>query len=358
MVLGTTELIVDHARPFVEIHFPEADRRAIAWLDTGGGAVILGAALARDLGAETTVEEIDGEQHAVVALPEVHIGGVSLDTSQAIAVGTQADLIVEGFRAEAFIPARVIAQHDVVFDYPGGAFSLDQAGEPVGTRVDARSYQRPGTGWPAATVNIAGEDVNLLLDTGASCCMLSERLLDRLGAKVVGRAAGAFGLANMTAGPLDTRVETVRLPDLVWGDARFPSVIAVSRPEGNFEQMMSSAMPLPVEGAIAGNVLRHLRIEWRPSEQAVWIDAPTLHTEELAQVPLVLYASEGAIRVVGLGDGADDMGFRVGDGVVSVNGVRVGASFGDTVRMLGGSPGERRVVEVAREGNVLGIDDA
>ena len=355
MAPGTTRLLVDHARPFVEVHFPESDRRALAWLDTGGGAFIVGQALGRDLALEPTVEEIDGEQHETIEIPHVTVAERGLNTSAAIAVRFPGDLITEGFAAEAFIPARVLAQHNVVFDYRGGTFSLDAEDDPIGTRVDAPSFPPPGTAWPAVTVNLAGEYVHLLLDTGASCCMLSDKLLERLEAKVSARTPGAFGFANMSAGPLDTQVETVRLPDLTWGDVHVPSVIAVSRPEGNFERMMSSGMPVPVEGAIAGNVLRHLRVEWRASDHAVWLDGEDLPTEQLCQVPVVLFATEGAMRITRLGESAEAMGLRVGDELVSVDGVAV-SGFGATVELLRGSPGERRNLELRRDGENVTVD--
>nr|MBA2607837.1 hypothetical protein [Actinomycetota bacterium] len=174
MDTGTTTLIIDHARPFCEITFPGTDRAAIAWLDTGGGAVIVGDRLVRDLAINAVEQEIDGASRAVLEMPPVDLGGVALDLSQAIAVAHGSDVITEGVRAEAFIPARVMARHHVIFDYPENTFTVDSTATPIGTRVAARSYQSPGTGWPAVTVNLSGEEVNLLLDTGASCCMLSE----------------------------------------------------------------------------------------------------------------------------------------------------------------------------------------
>jgi hypothetical protein len=156
----------------------------------------------------------------------------------------------------------------------------------------------------------------------------------------------------MTGGPWEADVQTVRVPDLVWGDTHLPSVIAVSRPEGNFERMMSSGTPLPVEGAIGGNVLRKLRVDWRASEQCAWIEAPErLEAEQLTQVPVVLHATPDAMVIVGVGDAAARSDLRVGDELLAVDGIAVDPGrFGDAVDVLRGDEGERRSLLVRRDG--------
>ena len=352
---GTTELVVNHGRPFVEIEFPATGRRAVAWLDTGGGAFIVGNRLGDDIDVHPVTRQVDGEDREVIDLPEVRVDGSPLKVADSYAVKFGEDLIAEGFRAEAFIPAHVMARHAIVFDYVGRTFAVDPASDPVGTRVPALSYPRPG--WPAVTVTIAGEVVNLLLDTGVSCCMLSERLVERLASKIIGRTSGAFGLANMSGGPWEVERDTVRLPDMEWGDLRLPSVVAVTRREGAFEEMMSSGMPIPVEGAIAGNVLRNMRVDWRAANQSAWIDAEAVVEEALCQVPLILHATDGLLRVVGVDPRAESMGVLAGDELVGVDGVPVvDKTFGEAVELLGGTPGERRQLELRRDTELQQVD--
>ncbi len=282
-------------------------------------------------------------------LPAVTVGGAPLDVSACFARMSNGDLIAEGFPADAFIPAHVLARHDIVFDYPRHRFAVDQGVEPRGTRVPVVSYPRPG--WPAVTVTIAEEPVSLLLDTGASCCMFSERLVERLATRITSRARGAFGLANMSGGSWEADVETIRVPDLVWGDVHFPSVVAVSRPAGNFERMMSSGTPVPVEGAIAGNVLRHLRVDWRASHQCAWIQpSEPLIPERLVQVPVVLQAAQGRLTVVAAGERAE-RNVRPGDALLAVDGVSVSAHrFGEAVQLLGGADGQTLSLLIDRGG--------
>jgi hypothetical protein len=326
----------------------------LAWWDTGGGPFIVGDSLGRDLGTEPVLRELDGRELEVIDLPAVEVGGRALDVTDAFARRSDANLIAEGFRAEAFVPAHVMARHHVVFDYVGRTFSLDPADEPTGTQVPARSHPRPG--WPVVTVTVGGEPLNLLLDTGASCCMLTEPVLERLAPMVASRRRGAFGLANMSAGAWEAGVETVRLPEFAWGDVQASSIVFVSRPEGNFEGLMSSGTPVPVVGAIAGNVLLHMRLEWRAAEQSAWISGPAELDDRVDQVPLVLHAEGNVIRIVGVADEAGAMGFREGDALVAVNDRETGEqTFGEVIEMLRGTVGASRAVTVRRDEDCLDI---
>ena len=125
---GRADLLVDHGRPFVEIEFPDFDRRAVAWLDTGGGPFIVGKRLGNDLGLVPVQRELDGMEVEVVDLPWVQLGGRSVNVADSFARKADEDLITAGFSAEAFIPAHVLARHDVVLDYPGNALVLDSIG--------------------------------------------------------------------------------------------------------------------------------------------------------------------------------------------------------------------------------------
>ena len=351
---GRTPLLVEHGRPYVDLEFPGAGRRARALLDTGGGPFIVGSGLSRDLGLRPVRRDIDGREMAVVELPECRVGGSMLRTENCLAREGESEFLHKGFAYEAFVPGSAIASHDVVFDYPRGEFVLDSGEEPRGSEV--RAVSRPRPGWPGVTVTIAGEEVNLLLDTGASCCMFSNRLIERLGGRVSARAPGAFGLANMGAGPWETSMETIRVPDLVWGDLHFPSVVAVSRPEGNFEKSMSRGMPIEVEGAIAGNLLRRLRLDLRHSEQKAWVEASEIEAEQLTQVPLTLHSSDGRIRVIGVGWPALGDRVELGDEVHSIDGEPVSADdFAGAVHLLAGPAGATKTIDLVRDGAPLSI---
>jgi len=144
MKQGTFELGVEHGKPFVELEFGATKRRAKALLDTGGGPFIVGAALGRDLGLTPEDREERGSTFPVVTLPEVRVGGARLLPEGRVARIRETDVLHEGFGNEAFVPASVLAAHDVVFDYPGGQIALDPGDEPTGSQVPVLSAPRPG----------------------------------------------------------------------------------------------------------------------------------------------------------------------------------------------------------------------
>ena len=348
-------LRVEHARPFVDVSFPASGRTAVAWLDTGGGRFFIGRSLGRDLGLVPRVEDIDGTEMAVVDLPEIRVGDSILRADVCVAQLAEADLIGDGFPAEAFVPASALAQHRVVLDYPGRRTVLDPASAPEGTEVPAASRPRPG--WPVVSVELGGQPVDLLLDTGASCCMLSERLVERLGASVVSRVGGAFGLANMGFGAFEVGgCETVVVDGLSWAGIECPRLVAVTRPEGAFEGMMSSGTPIPVEGAIAGNVLASLRLDWHAAEQRAWVRQGAAIVGDVCQVPIVLEALPGALRIVGATDAGAAMAIEPGDELVAVDDAPIDpASFGAAIEALGGVEGSTRRLRVRRDGIELDV---
>lgn len=347
-------LLVEHARPFVEVHLPSASRVAVAWLDTGGGPFIVGSDLGDDLGLTEREQEVNGQMMSVVDLPAVEVGGKLLKADECLGLRRESRLIADGFPAEAFVPASALAQHRVVFDYPGRTFALDPSDPPSGSEVAVASYPRPG--WPVARVSLGGEEVNLLVDTGASCSMLSDRLVERLGGTVVARVPGAFGLANMNGGEWEARVATIGVADFTWGGVALERLVAVTRPEGNFERMMSAGTPVAVEGAIAGNVLEALRFDWNAQEQRAWLDAVGTAKEWFCQVPLVLQARHGVVRIVGVGEPAGSEGVRVGDELLQVDGAAVdAAAFGALIERLEGPEGTAHVLGLRRGDDLVDV---
>src|SRR5206468_4127149 len=74
-------------------------------------------------------------------------------------------------------------------------------------------------------------------------------------------AALALGTANMGHAGADTGQLMLRLPELRIGGVVVHNPSVVSRAAGTFTSYMTPMMSAPIVGALAGNVLQHLRID-------------------------------------------------------------------------------------------------
>lgn len=107
---------------------------------------------------------------------------------------------------------------------------------------------------------MAGVKYGFLIDTGASFTMVSEALLKTWGNDHHDwpRHTGAVGEAATLGG---MTLETMFVPQGRWGPSELGEFGVVSQREGTFERWMSSMMSAPIVGSLAGNVLKHFRVE-------------------------------------------------------------------------------------------------
>ena len=179
-------------------------------------------------------------------IPEIAIDGFDLDLRNArcmTALGQPS--VLRGTSAEGLLPGHVLARRHVVFDYPGGRFTLARPRDAAARAADAGgttvpSPCHPASGFPRIELEVAGEKLGFLLDTGASFTMVSIDRLERWRAADPSLASvrGALGEANMMGGRMEAEALLTRLPELRWGPFALAGVAAVSRPPGTFEEYM------------------------------------------------------------------------------------------------------------------------
>lgn len=334
-------------------------------VDTGGGALMLTEAAALELGLSVRREEAaneEGMRFAPMETPRVEIGGFALDLEQArCAAVLDSHTIMHGSTPEGFLPGHVLARHHVIFDYPGGRFTMARPGtvEPRGQPVP--SLIGPESGFPRIEMHVGGAAQGFLLDTGASFTMISITELERWRSADAGLATmtGAVCEANMVGGAMESEALLMRVPAMNWGSHSLRGVAAVSRPAGTFEKWMSSMMTAPIIGAIGGNVLRNFRVEIDYASETTYLEA---HTKDFATVldgiGLVLgEPAEGDHRVdaLALVDGKPVCeGVQVGDLVRAVDGGSVrGLRHRQVIELLRGEPGTSHTLALEREGTAI-----
>lgn len=365
---GTVSLTLDMGSPVVSLTLRAKDgagRLTRFLVDTGGGALMLTEAVAGELGLAVQREAAaveEGMSIAPMETPRVEIDGYALDLeSSRCAAVLERTSIIEGSTAEGFLPGHVLARHHVIFDYPASRFTLARPGalEPRGQPVS--SPVQTWMGFPRIEIEVSGQKLGFLLDTGASFTMVSLTELDRWRTADDGLATmtGAVGEANMIGGPMESDALLMRLPTLKWGPYTLSGVAAVSRPSGTFEKWMSDLMTAPIVGAIGGNVLRHFRVEIDYAKGTTYLEPSTKDFGTLLDaVGLVLGETEdGSHRVDALarvGGKPICEGIQVGDLVRSVDGrLLEGLRHRQVIELLRGEPGSTRMLTLERGGEQL-----
>lgn len=324
-------------------------------LDTGGGWSFVSGELVGRVGLRDVGErKVGGGVARVVQIDSASIGDIAIDVSvtpTAVAPSTMFDRT----DAKAFLPAKVLAQHHVVFDYPARRFSIvDQtssSGVPVPTPIAEESKL------PRVEVEVAGQRVGMLLDTGASHTMVSEAVFDtwRTSHRDWPIVEAALGTANMGSAGADGHRRMMRIPEMRIGELTIVNVSVVTRPPGTFETYMSSMMTAPIVGALGGNVLSHFRIEIDYTRQRSYFEPDNVRIRPSYVTPIVLMKTREGVRILETTPDASSAGLA-GSLLVAVDGESVGRSFADAAaRLRSDAPGSL-LVTVQTDGGQRDID--
>lgn len=263
-------------------------------LDTGGGTAPtswISASQAAQLGVSVDHEcEVDGRAYSA-ASPAYEASSRLPDLSTLCrGVVVFPDEQVQG------MPGQVVPSYFTggvwTFDYPGRKVlihgnqwrpSKDAHRASLGFKKLPDGHH---IGWPRITVNVDGESLSMLLDSGATARPTPQGLQASPRDLTDGITVGSY-ITQSTF-----RQWIARHPDwlvLEKGDALFPSfgrmirvpelevagwrlgpVWFIERPDKAFHSMMASLMDEPPEGAIGGNVLERFRLTINYKDSEAW----------------------------------------------------------------------------------------
>ena len=334
--------------------------RALFWLDTGGGPVILSGPLAARLGLKPVGRTYKAEGNVIIAtqLPEISVGGLVLqlkDVNALFVVGKKSTL--EGTGAEGALPLRALRSYQVVLDYPRARLSIAEPGalRPEGQQVAAHFSK---LGFIAVTATVGGKPYGFLLDSGGQYCMVSQKIVVEWEQQYPHwpRVTGAYGPANMMLGPVEASFSMLRIGTLQWGPFILKDVGSVSRPTGNYEQMMSRLTGQEVVGSIGGNVLRHFRVDIDyPNHRLYLKHADIGGKSSLDMVGITLEPSADGYVIAGVA--RKEQKLRKGDRLLSIDGVPIqGLTAADIIGRLAGVPGTKRKLTIERDHQTLTVN--
>ncbi len=275
----TVPMLVEGNRPFIDLVFrrPDGSSRPARFLvDSGGGGFIVTEKLARDIGVTwgKTSREDGSEFGPALVTPAAAVGDLSLDLDPRrvfVMIGQDSILPKQApGHADGMFPGHLLAKYHVVFDYPGGQFTLARPGvlTPQGHGWPMPVGQR--SGFPRTQVEIAGESFGFLVDTGASFTIVSDAVLQTWKGRHVDWAVqpGAAGDAATLGG---STLRTIDLPGANWAGQVLRPFSMVSQREGVFETYMTAMMAGPIVGSLAGNVLKGFRVELDYQNEKVYL---------------------------------------------------------------------------------------
>lgn len=339
--------LIENNRIYANFDFPYASggtEPLRTWVDTGGGAVIVAREIAEKLGWKIETTATPHQGFLPFDLHAVYVNEVRLPVPFAATTVTQSSVVMPGMSVAADLPGRVLADHVMTFDYPKSEIWID--GPPLPSGITLLVGIQRKSAFPRVELEIDGERMGFLLDTGASFTMLSQAVIDRLHAKHPDwiYIPGAYGPANMI-GKGDLASHMLRIPSAKWGPFEITPFDVVSRAAGTFETFMSPMMSAPIAGSLAGNVLRNfaLRLDY-PNSMLDAVFTLNPWAQAFTMVPLIVHVrADGSYEIAG---GAASAGIA-GAQIVAIESQAVkGASLAQVQDLLRGKAGDVRAVRV------------
>jgi len=359
----TVPLHFEEHRPYAELTLTGPSGkpvRALFWLDTGGGAVILSGPLAARLGLKASAKTFKTEGNVIspTEVPQIRIAGMALQLKQAnafLVVGKKPTL--EGTGAEGAFPVRALRKYQVVLDYPHARLTIAEPGtlRPEGRRMVAHFSQK--NGFIAVSAKIGGRPYGFLLDSGAQYCMVSQVELAAWQKQHPhwANVTGAYGPANMMVGPREASFRMLRIGVLKWGSFTLRNIGTVSRPTGNYERMMSRLTGRPVIGSIGGNVLRHFRVDIEYPDGRLYLKREGAGGgTPLDMVGITLEPSGRGYVVVGVAK--NEIALKKGDELLGIGDAPInGLTIAEIMHKLAGNPGAIRKLTIERNHRTLRV---
>lgn len=254
------------------------------YTDTGGGTNMIFPAAVERLGLPTkTASPPDGGTARFAAVPAFRTGAAvplpSLASPNAhwlLVRRPPGYMAGDGFLGRTWFAGRVWA-----LDYPGGTLGLVLGWDPEAVAEEHRvalgfqtdSAGRLTTHFPRVRVEVDGDSLDLLLDTGATVPLTGDAR-EELGAGGPAERGTSFVVRSVYEGwrrrHPDWRVieaadrvagtPMIRVPEVSVAGHTVGPVWFTVRPDRNFREGMSRWMDREIDGALGGSALRHFRL--------------------------------------------------------------------------------------------------
>ncbi|MEM7803371.1 MAG: hypothetical protein AAF545_00460 [Pseudomonadota bacterium] len=254
----------------------------VFYTDSGGGYNAVTSSIAARYSLESKGEvQSDGSVTALVEFPEFLTDSGIPRPKHDRWLGGNLAVVPDGrLEADGFLGSRWFAGGVWVFDYDAKTLALADSSSPyaswVMTPLGFRSDKSGSRdlNFPRVTIEVAGESLEMLLDTGATALVTEEsaptltaRAGQRVGTSYIVRSIFERWQSQnpnwrvLVAGDavLGKPMPMIEVPEITVSGVRIGPVWFAQRPDANFREWMSQMTDKTLDGAIGGSALRHLR---------------------------------------------------------------------------------------------------
>jgi hypothetical protein len=360
-VSGTVPFVFDGNRVYANLALVRPDgtlRRVLAFVDLGSPSTILSPALFQEL----QIDHHRGLTFQVGNLPvPVNSGAVTSEAWLPFSIG-------DNRRVEALLPAGVLQNYQVVFDYQHRTLTVAQPGTltPAGSPTHFRINET--TGLISIDISVNGREYPVTVDSGSAYTWLRKTTVQQWLEVHPGwqRGIGAVGESNMRMEDdgIEATGVVVRIPEVKLGTlaARQVGALAIGPSKSNWDFMdwYSKKNPSSVIGWLGGNVLSGFRITIDyPNRVMYWLPEDKPDPHDLDQVGLTLTSknSEYYVAAVATQEGEPAVrGVQVGDKVVRIDALLASnATRGAVLCAMHGKPGDIRTLVLERDTRQLTV---
>ncbi|MBZ5656997.1 MAG: hypothetical protein LAO56_17160 [Acidobacteriia bacterium] len=370
--LATVPVTLDHNRIIIDVYLPLPDggqKRVRGWVDTGNADVWLNERAAKLMALQPTPDsketEILGAKVRIFQAPkEIVVGGMKISFANVREARTvAADSIAPGSSAEINLPSTVLRNYDLIMDYVDRELTLAVPGQAKFTGKSAKASVNKPNGMIQVPAKIEGQPYQLTLDIGSSFSMLMGDLFEKLARDHPKwpRNTGAVGPELFWGMQEEATQQALRIPGIEYGPVKLPEVGFDTLPQA-FMSFYRQRAGADTSGLIGGNALLNYRVGIDYANATVYFDergsyiAPGIDVVGLTLRPEL----DGRYTVIGVPDYEGRPAVpeaKAGDVLVVIDKVPAkGSTMGQIWSLLGGDPGETRVLTLERDGKQFTVN--
>jgi len=370
--LATVPVTLDHNRIIIDVSLPLPDgtqKRVRGWVDTGNTDVWISARVARLMVLQPTPDsketEILGAKARTFQAPkEIVVGGMKISFAGVKeAKMVAADSIAPGSSAEINLPSTVLRNYDLIMDYVDRELTLAATGQAKFTGKPAKTFVNPPNGLIQVPTKIERKPYQLTLDMGASFSMLAGDVFQKVAKDNPKwpRNTGPVGTELFWGMADEVKAQALRIPSIEYGPVKLNAV--------GFDEFPQALMSgyrryvgAETSGLIGGNALLNYRVGIDYAHSTVYFDqrgsyvAPGIDVVGLTLRPEL----DGRYTVIGVPeyDGKPAVpDVKAGDVLVLIDRVPAkDSTMGQIWSLLGGDPGETRVLTLERDGKQFTVN--
>ena len=356
----TVPMMLDHNRVVIDVDVTAsngATQRVHAWMDNGNADLEMSRRLAASIGLTVTCDDKTCSAPPPAAIT---IGTMNLPLTNVREVKLpvkSSSVMAPGVNAEMNIPSTVLRNYDVLINFPEHKFTIGEPGSLKFNGVKSKMLVNPSNGIIEIPSEIDNKRYNLGLDLGSSISFLSGELFDKLSAAHANwpHMTGAIGPANMLGADVETKWRLLRMERVQYGPLFLSGIPIVSLPQDTLDFFEKRAGVSTV-GTLGSEALLNYRVGLDYAHSTAYFDiGRTFNFPDFDVIGLILRPEDdGRFTIIGAADfqgKASVPEVQAGDHLVAVDGSLVqGSTMGQVWSMLGGAPGQERMLVVERGG--------